>query len=35
LSRPTVAEVMAYRAHVDESMRRMLKEPLEPAVAAL
>ena len=35
LSRPTVAEVLAYRAHVDEAMAALLAQPLAPAVAGL
>ena len=35
LSRPTVAEVLAYRSHVDAAMQRLLAEPLPPALAAL
>ena len=35
LSRPSVAEVMAYRAHVDAAMQRLLAQPLLPQVAAL
>lgn len=35
LSRPTVAEVHAYRGHVDAAMARLLAQPLAPAVAAL
>jgi ergothioneine biosynthesis protein EgtB len=29
LTRPTVAEVMAYRTHVDERMQRLLQKPIE------
>ena len=35
LSRPTVAEVLAYRAHVDAAMGRLLSAPLAPALSAL
>jgi hypothetical protein len=35
LSRPTVAEVLAYRAHVDAAMGRLLAAPLSPELAAL
>lgn len=35
LSRPTVAEVYHYRAYVDEAMRSLLAQSLEPAVEAL
>jgi ergothioneine biosynthesis protein EgtB len=39
LSRPTVAEVLAYRAHVDGAMRALFAQaqraPLDPALAAL
>jgi len=35
LSRPTVAEVLAYRAHVDAAMGELLSQPLEPEVADL
>jgi ergothioneine biosynthesis protein EgtB len=35
LSRPTVAEVHTYRAHVDAAMAELLATPLAPAVAAL
>lgn len=35
LSRPTVAEVLAYRAHVDEAMAALLAQPLAPDLAAL
>ncbi len=35
LSRPTVAEVLAYRAHVDAGMRTLLAAPLDAGTAAL
>ena len=35
ISRPTVSEVMAYRAFVDEHMLQLLAGPLSPEVAAL
>ena len=35
ISRPTVAEVMSYRQHVDEHMQRLLDQTLAPAVMAL
>ena len=35
LSRPTLAEVLAYRARIDERMRALLSRPFEPAVADL
>ncbi|MEZ5294033.1 MAG: ergothioneine biosynthesis protein EgtB [Vicinamibacterales bacterium] len=35
LSRPTVADVLAYRAHVDEGMTRLLAMPLPDDVLAL
>ena len=35
LSRPTVAEVMAYRRHVDEAMERLFRERPEAAFAEL
>ncbi|HWP94256.1 MAG TPA: ergothioneine biosynthesis protein EgtB [Gammaproteobacteria bacterium] len=35
LTRPSLAEVLAYRAYVDEAMARLLARPLEPDVAAL
>jgi len=35
LTRPSVAEVMAYRAHVDEAMGRLLAGPLTPQLRAL
>lgn len=34
-SRPTVAEVMAYRAHVDEAMLALLRGPLDERLRAL
>jgi ergothioneine biosynthesis protein EgtB len=33
LSRPTVAEVYAYRAHVDKAMDNLLEGPADPALA--
>ncbi|HYF59073.1 MAG TPA: ergothioneine biosynthesis protein EgtB [Burkholderiaceae bacterium] len=35
LGRPTVAEVLAYREHVDAAMRRLLESPLDAPLAAL
>lgn len=35
LSRPTVEEIYAYRAYVDEAMRSLLSQSLPPAVEAL
>ncbi|MGD9904779.1 MAG: ergothioneine biosynthesis protein EgtB [Vicinamibacterales bacterium] len=35
LSRPTVAEVLAFRAHVDAAMQRLLARPLAAEVVAL
>jgi ergothioneine biosynthesis protein EgtB len=35
LSRPTVAEVLAYRAYVDHAMDALLLQPQRPAIAAL
>jgi ergothioneine biosynthesis protein EgtB len=35
LSRPTVAEVLAFRAHVDAAMQAVLAQPLTPELAAL
>jgi ergothioneine biosynthesis protein EgtB len=35
LSRPTVAEVGAYRAHVDAAMAELMAQPLAPEVLAL
>ena len=35
LTRPSVAQVMAYRAHVDEAMLRLLREEQPPAVREL
>ncbi len=35
LSRPTVAEVLAYRAHVDAAMAELMAHALPPAVAGL
>jgi ergothioneine biosynthesis protein EgtB len=35
VTRPTVAEVYAYRAHVDAAMERLLERDLAPEVAAL
>jgi len=35
LTRPSVAQIMAYRAHVDEAMLRLLREDLAPATLEL
>jgi dimethylhistidine N-methyltransferase len=35
LTRPSLAEVLAYRAHVDAAMSRLLEEPLDRAVREL
>ena len=35
LTRPSLDEVMAYRAHVDEAMQRLLQQAPAPALAAL